>query len=74
MEESDHEALGPLLEWLNRLRIISDDRKTIYSNEKASVFFDALKNGYILSKIAIIGVPHGANLYRNDVCPNALTR
>ena len=71
---SDKEAIKPLLEWLYRLGTITEDRKIIYENQAPQKFFDQLRDGYILSKIAMVAVPHGANQYRMDVCPDAMTR
>ena len=72
--KEDKEAMQPLLDWLSRLGTVTDDKKTIYENQRPHKFFEELRNGYILSKIAMVAVPHGASQYRMDVSPYAMTR
>ena len=45
-----------------------------YKLRKPHVFFDTLRDGYLLSKIAMVAVPANAQFFRNDVCHDAATR
>ena len=73
MESQDH-ALKPLLNWLCSLKIISEHDCAKYMDTWPEMFFDELRNGYILGKLALIAVPHRASAYRADLCTSAMTR
>ena len=68
------DQLSPLLDWLHRLGIISYDEKEMYVKQNPRFFFDQLRSGYMLSKIAIVAVPANATHYRNDICHEPVTR
>ena len=70
----DH-CLQPLLQWLNRVDIITEDQITTYADDQMSLkLFEELRNGYMLAKLAVSAVPHLATTYREDMCINAMTR
>ena len=73
MAKNQH-ALKPLLNWLCDLKIVSEHDAYMYMDRGTRTFFDELRNGYILGKLALIAVPHGATAYRADLCTSAMTR
>ena len=67
-------AIIPLFDWLKRLGVITHDQELEYQRRKPHVFFESLRDGYLLSKIAMVAVPEHAHYFRNDVCPRAVLR
>ena len=67
-------AVYPLFEWLTRLGVITSEEEKVYKYRKPHVFFDMLRDGYLLSKIAMVAVPANAQYFRNDMCKDAATR
>ena len=76
MANSKVHGLEPLLNWLTELHIMNQCDKDLYTEATCPPqrFFDELRNGYILSKLAVTAVPHGATAYRADLCTTANTR
>jgi hypothetical protein len=71
---SGSSAILPLFEWLTRLGVITQDEQLNFQSRKPHAFFDPLRSGYLLSKIAMVAVPANAHYFRNDVCHDAATR
>ena len=67
-------AIFPLFEWLERIEIISHEQMENYQHQKPHNFFDQLRTGYMLSKIAMVAVPTSADMYRSDINTDAVTR
>ena len=73
MAHAEH-ALSDLLTWLHDLKVIGEEDKQEYIERGTKAFFDELRNGYILGKLALIAVPQYASTYRMDLCTSAVTR
>ena len=67
-------AIFPLFEWLKRLGVITFAEQEGFQSQKPHKFFEPLRSGYLLSKIAMVAVPANAHYFRNDVCHGAATR
>ena len=65
---SESGPIWPLLDWLERVESMSVDRKDIYKNNPPSKFFNDLRDGIILSKVAMVACPSSANEFRNLIC------
>ena len=74
MEHHAEQPLSYLLNWLWELKVINDEDQQEYSERGTKAFFDELRNGYILGKLALIAVPQYASSYRMDLCTSAVTR
>ena len=75
MAAARHEnELYPLLEWLERLKIVSEVDKHIYLNHAPKKFFEEVRNGYILSKLAVAADCSGSMTYWDAVCTSPNTR
>ena len=70
----DTKPIAPLLEWLAKLDLISEEERDGFQNKPPKHFFGALRCGYILSKIACIAVPSKATSWRSEINVNAKTR
>ena len=74
MATSEH-PLTPVLEWLSELKVITEnDREHFEAERGTKAFFDDMRNGYILAKIALLALPNYATTYRTDLCTSAVTR
>ena len=74
MATSEH-PLDPVLRWLSELKVITEnDRETFEGERGTKAFFDDMRNGYILAKIALLALPNYATTYRTDLCTSAVTR
>ena len=67
-------AIFPLFDWLERIDTISCEQKEIFQHQKPHHFFDQLRTGYILSKVAMVADPARADQFRSDICTDAVTR
>ena len=70
----DTQAIAPILDWLLQLDVITDEKRDGFLNHMPKLFFEELRCGYILSKIAMVAMPSKANSWRLDICSNAKTR
>ena len=73
MAHAEH-PLNNLLTWLYDLKVIGEEDHQEYIERGTKAFFDELRNGYILGKLALIAVPQNASAYRMDLCSSAVTR
>ena len=73
MAHAEH-PLSNLLTWLYDLKVIGEEDYQEYIERGTKAFFDELRNGYILGKLALIAVPQYASAYRMDLCSSAVTR
>ena len=71
---SGSRPIFPLFQWLKRLGVITIDELENYQSRKPHSFFDPLRSGYLLSKIAMVALPANAHYLREDVCYGAVTR
>ena len=60
-EETESVAIWPLLDWLEQVDSISCEQRDIYKLSTPLKFFEDLKDGTILSKVAIFACPEKAN-------------
>ena len=72
--DHDDNPLKPLLDWILELKVINEHEYEEFMDRGAKAFFDELRNGYIIGKLALIAVPQYASTYRTDLCPSAVTR
>ena len=76
MDDPFESCLTPLFNWLHGLGLIDDHSRHKYAqlNYPLHKFFDELRTGVLLSKVAMVAVPQRAQSYRNDVSIDAQTR
>ena len=67
-------GLQPLLDWLVELNIITNHDKEQYMQNPPKWFFDALRDGCLLSKLAVAAVPQSSSTYRSELYMTAITR
>ena len=68
------QAIFSLFEWLERIDSINHEQMQIFKANRPHHFFDQLRTGFLLSKIAMVAVPTSADQYRSDICTDAVTR
>ena len=68
------QAIFSLFEWLARIDAINQEQMQIFKAHKPHHFFEQLRTGFLLSKIAMVAVPASADQYRTDICTDAVTR
>ena len=67
-------GLQSLLDWLVELNIIKEQERTQYIQNPPQQFFDELRNGIILGKLAVAAIPQASGNYRADLSTTAVTR
>ena len=67
-------GLQSLLDWLVELNIIKEQDRTKYIQSPPQQFFDELRNGIILAKLAVAAIPQASGHYRADLSTTAVTR
>ena len=67
-------GLQPLLDWLLELNIITKHDRGQYIRGPPQLFFDELRDGCILSKLAVTAVPQSSSNYRSELYMTAITR
>ena len=78
MASGGNNSLEPLLDWLIELDVITDRDKRLYIRSPPQQFFDDLRSGIILGKLAVAAVPKDSANYNpqrwSSLSTTAITR